>query len=297
MEQESPGDRAAEVMAAALNQTETDNPHLKEVLKAFRAILIEQVRWKAELSTLEYKEAVAPEPEEFSKGIPLCEREQLIRLGAHWQTAAERLIPALAAGFPKIRHELEQLQAAILEGSFAPDDFLGAVFGGSEDEASEIAGRIGLEAAILAFALAQAAKPVVERRAEILHPLIKSLAWDKGVCPVCGSFPDLSLLKEKEGQRWLRCGFCSNMWRFHRTACPFCDAQEPGGLEIIFVEGRDYERVEVCHHCKKYIPGIDLRNLANEVVLEVAGFALMPLEAIAQEKGFLPMFGSRLNLL
>ena len=37
-------------MAAALNKTEAENPHLKEVLKAFSAILIEQARWKAELS-------------------------------------------------------------------------------------------------------------------------------------------------------------------------------------------------------------------------------------------------------
>jgi FdhE protein len=297
MEQESPADRAAEVMAAALNQTETENTHLKEVLRAFRAILIEQARWKAELSALEWEEAGTLDPAQFSKGIPLSERQRLIRLGAQWHTAAERLIPALAAGFPKIRYELDRLQAAVLDGRFAPDLFLNATFGGREDEARESAGQIGLEAEVLAFALAQAAKPVVEKRAEILKPLIKDLAWDKGLCPICGSFPELSLLREKEGQRWLRCGFCSNTWRFHRSTCPFCDAQEPGGLEIMFVEGREYERVEVCHQCKKYTPGIDLRNMANEVVLEVAGFALMPLEAVAQKKGFLPMFGSRWNLL
>jgi FdhE protein len=297
MEQESLADRAAEVMAAALNQTEAENTHLKEVLKAFRAILIEQARWKAELSALEWEEASTLDPAQFSKGIPLSERQRLIRLGAQWHTAAERLIPALAAGFPKIRYELDRLQAAVLDGRFAPDLFLSATFGGREDEARESAEQVGLEAEVLAFALAQAAKPVVEQRAEILQPLIKDLAWDKGFCPICGSFPELSLLREKEGQRWLRCSFCSNTWRFHRTSCPFCDAQEPGGLEIMFVDGREYERVEVCHQCKKYIPGIDIRNMANEVVLEVAGFSLMPLEAIAQEKGFLPLFGSRWNLL
>jgi FdhE protein len=297
MEQESPADRAAEVMAAALNKTEAENPHLKEVLKAFRAILIEQARWKAELLALEWEESDPPDPVQFSEGVPLSDRERLIRLGAQWHTAAERLFPALAAGFPKIRHELEQLHAALRDGHFAPDRFLSKAFGGTQDEARKIAGPIGLEADVLAFALAQAAKPVVEKRAEILQPLIKGLDWNKGFCPICGSFPELSLLREKEGQRWLRCGFCSNTWRFHRSTCPFCDAQEPGGLEIMFVEGREYERVEVCHQCKKYMPGMDIRNLVNEVVLEVAGFALMPLEAIAQEKGFLPMLGSRGNLL
>ena len=65
--------------------------------------------------------------------------------------------------------------------------------------------------------------------------------------------------------------------------------KDPDDFEIIFVEGREHERIEACHQCKKYIPGIDLRNLANEVVLEVAGFGLMHLDAIAQEKGFLPI--------
>ena len=49
MEQQPPASDAAEKMASALNGIETENPHLKEVLKAFRAILIEQARWKAEL--------------------------------------------------------------------------------------------------------------------------------------------------------------------------------------------------------------------------------------------------------
>ncbi len=184
-----------------------------------------------------------------------------------------------------------------MAGRFAPDLFLSAVLGGRGTEAREIAAQIGLEVELLAFVLTQIGKPVVEKRAEALQPSIKGLSWNKGYCPICGSFPELSLIKEKEGQRWLRCGFCASTWRFHRSSCPFCDAQESGGLEVIFVEGREYERVEVCHQCRKYIPGIDVRNLADEVVLEAAGFALMPLEAIAQGKGFFPMVGSKWNLL
>ena len=51
------------------------------------------------------------------------------------------------------------------------------------------------------------------------------------------------------------------------------------------------------NNARSTLPGIDLRNLANEVVLEVAGFGLMHLDAIAQEKGFFPMSGSRWNLV
>lgn len=291
MTEQATAEAAAEMLAAALNGIEAENPHLKEVLRAFRGILIEQARWKAELPALDCAEITAPDPERFGKGISLTDRAWLSRLGDLWPTAAERMIPALIGGFPKLRREFEELQKAILEKTFAPDVFLGAAFGGGSAGAGEHAGTPGLPSELLEFALTQAARPIVEKRAETLAPLIAGLSWHKGYCPVCGSHPGLSLLKEKEGRRWLRCGFCATMWRFQRTVCPFCDAQGPDDFELTYVEGREHERIEACQQCKKYLIGIDMRNLANEVVLEVAGFGLAHLDAIAQEKGYTPMVG------
>jgi FdhE protein len=296
MEQQSPAGAAAERITTALNRIEAENPHLKEVLQAFRRILVEQARWKVELPVLDYAEIKLPDPERFEQGVSLTDKEWLSRLGDLWPTAAERMIPALIAGFPKIRRELEQLQTAILQRAFAPDRFLSAIFGGRTEEARKHAETPGLNGELLEFVLTQAARPIVEKRAETLAPHIAGLSWHKGYCPICGSLPGLSLLKEKEGQRSLRCGFCANMWRFHRTTCPFCDAQRPDDFELIFVEGRDHERIEACHQCRKYLTGIDVRSLANEVVLEVAGFGLMHLDAIAQEKGYIPMNSSEPRL-
>jgi FdhE protein len=292
MNENHPASEAAEMVAAELRKMEAENTHLRDVLKAFSAILVEQTRWKAELGALNCGEVDAPDATRFGKGIPLADRERLTRLGALWQTAAERLIPPLKDGLPKIRETLERLQAAVMDGSFSPDVFLSAVFGGRETDAAEIAGRIDIDMEMLGFVLTQMAKPVVERRAEVLQALIQGLLWNKSYCPICGSPPNLSLLREKEGQRWLRCGFCAHTWRFHRTTCPFCENQEPGHAELFFVEEREHERVEVCHKCNKYILSIDLRNLANDVVLEVADIGLMHLDAIAQEKGFQPMQAS-----
>ena len=289
MKQQSTADAAAEKITSALNGIEAENPHLKEILQAFRGILMEQASWKSELPAQDCAEIAPPNPERFGKGVSLTDRVWLSRLGNLWPTAAERMIPALIGGFPKIQRELEQLRTAMLQKSFAPDLFLSAVFGGRIVEVSEYAETLGLTTEFLEFVLTQAARPIVEKRAETLAPLIAGLTWDKGYCPICGSLPGLSLLKEKEGQRWLRCGFCANIWRFHRTTCPFCEAQGPDDFELTYVEGREHERIEACHQCKKYLTGIDLRNLANEVVLEVAGFGLMHLDAIAQEKGFDPL--------
>lgn len=294
MEKESRAESAVEAVKAALLKTEEENAHLKEIVKAFGGVLVEQARWKAAVPDQECGEAVFPEPERFSKGVPVTGRDRLIHLGAMWQTAVERIFPAMAEGFPKIGDDLMRLRAAIQDGSFDPDLFLGASLGSKEDEAREMARKVGLEPGIIEFALVQAAKPVVEKRGEGLAALIKDLAWtwNRGYCPVCGAMPGLSLLREKEGQRWLRCGFCAAEWRFLRLSCPCCEGQVPDDQEIFFVEGRAQERIEVCRKCKKYIVGVDVRSSFERFIPEVAALALLHLDALAQQKGFSPMYAS-----
>ena len=56
--------------------------------------------------------------------------------------------------------------------------------------------------------------PFMQRMARDGAKSIGNLQWSKGYCPICGSFPDMSLLRKKEsmdseylaahgGQRWL----------------------------------------------------------------------------------------------
>lgn len=292
MEKESRAEDAVEIMKTALLKTEEENVHLKNVVKAFGVILIEQARWKVALPDQECGEIGLPDPERFSKGVPVTGRDRLIRLGPMWRTAIERIFPAMAEGLPKIGDDLARLRTAVQDGDFDPDLFLGASLGSREEEAREMASEVGVEPGIIEFALVQAGRPVVEKRSEGCSTLIKSLTWNKGHCPVCGAMPGLSLLREKEGQRWLRCGFCAAEWRFLRLSCPCCEGQVPDDQEIFFVEGRAHERIEVCHKCKKYIVGVDIRSSFERFIPEVASLALLHLDALAQQKGFSPMYAS-----
>jgi FdhE protein len=288
MRQESSTEKSVETVAAALRKLAEENAHLEHILDAFGGLLIEQTRWKAEL-TDSCRKDVIPDPERFGKGVPLSDRIWLIGLGPIWKTAAEQLLPSLVEGFGKISGQLKLLQNAVKVDAFSPDLFMDAALGGREKEAMEIAGNAGIQPEILLFALTRIARPVVEKRAEILHPLVRDLPWSRGYCPICGSLPAMSLLRGKEGHRWLRCGFCSTTWKFYRTTCPFCDSQDPADGEIFFVEDRQNERIEACHKCKRYLIGMDMRNLVDEPLPEVAEIGLMHLDAIAQEKGFLPL--------
>ncbi|MGC9965553.1 MAG: formate dehydrogenase accessory protein FdhE [Syntrophobacteraceae bacterium] len=297
MEKETPAGNAVEAVKAALLKTGEENAHLKDILRAFGGIIIEQAQWKETLPDQQCGEIGSPDPALFSKGVPVTGRDRLIHLGAMWQTAVERLFPSLAEGFPKISEELGRLRTSIQDGSFAPDLFLGAALGGREDEARAIARQAGFDPGLLEFALVQAAKPVLEKRSEAYGALIEDLTWNEGYCPVCGSLPGLSLLRSKEGQRWLRCGFCGAEWRFLRMSCPCCEGLEPDDREVLFVEGREHERVEVCRKCNKYVVGMDVRSLFAEFIPEVAALTLLHLDVLARQRGFSPMYASGLQCL
>lgn len=289
MEQQSPAARAAGKVAEALRKTSEENHHLRTVLAPFTGLLVEQASWKAVLPAPGVAGSDTPDAERFNKGIPLASREKLIRLGALWKDAAERLVPPFAEGFGEIEGGLRRLQTAISSGSFDPDLYLGLMMKNDAGQAREMSEAIGLNPDVLQFALIQLAKPIVERRAEALQVLIGKLNWDRGYCPICGSLPELSLLKGKEGQRWLRCGFCACEWRFHRTTCPNCGTQEPDDLELCYIEGREHERLELCHKCKTYLVSVDIRNFADEIIPDVLRLGLLHLDAIAQGREFRPM--------
>ena len=71
--------------------------------------------------------------------------------------------------------------------------------------------------------------------------------------------------------------------------CPFCEGENQEDFEIYFVADREYEVVDVCHKCRRYVPTVDLRKRPKPIAREIAGMALMHLDVIAQERGFLPV--------
>ncbi len=286
-----PPEKAAERIEQELDRMKKSGGHLEGILDAFRGLLVEQARLGAELPVPGGEGIDAPDKERFAQGVPLAGREQLIAIGENWKSGAERLIPPMMKGFPAIAETLGNLLSLILDGSFEPDGFSGAVLGRSEKDARQIPPKTALDPEAVKFALFQIARPFIARRSKALGTPIENLPWNRGYCPICGSLPELSLLKGKEGQRWLRCGFCSNEWRFVRLACPCCETPEADRMELLFVEGREYERLSLCLHCKKYVAEIDLRNMVKEPVVEIAGLGLLHLDVLARQKGFQPMGG------
>jgi FdhE protein len=159
----------------------------------------------------------------------------------------------------------------------------------------KIAGQLGFSPIVLKFILGQIVKPFVEKRTEALRPLIEELDWERGYCPICGAYPELSFLQGEEGQRWLRCSLCGYYWRFDRMACPYC-GEVSESKELICLDGAEHQWAELCRGCHRYIVGIDLRRESG-VTAEVAAIGMIHLDIIAQRKGLFPIAECAWNMV
>jgi FdhE protein len=282
---------AAARILGALDAIGEELRPLENVLAAFKELFIEKARLKAELPPFAAEPIQPPDPIRFEQGVPLASESFLVDFPKElWEIAARRLIPAMEIGFPKLGEALSTVKRAILDGRLDPQAYMKAHVqaGAQGEEPTMAASSFDIAPRAIQFILGQIMKPLVEKKAEALMPLIAGLRWHKGYCPVCGSMPELAFLKEQEGQRWLRCSTCAQHWRYVRLACPFCENEEQDKLELYYIAGREGERAEVCHHCGRYVLCMDLRDRFDESVLDVAAIGLIHLDLLAQQKGFAP---------
>ncbi len=157
--------------------------------------------------------------------------------------------------------------------------------GVGEQKIEKIADESGLDKKVFPFLIQNSAKPSIEAGMEQLRGELDPETWLKGYCPMCGSLPSLSLLKEEVGKRYLFCSFCGYQWRIDRLFCPFCENKDQESLHYFYGEGEETHRIDLCQKCHQYIKTIDYRNLQeSDPVLE--DLATLHLDLLASQKGY-----------
>jgi FdhE protein len=157
--------------------------------------------------------------------------------------------------------------------------------GVNEKIIEQVAADFGLDKKVFSFLVQSSLKPSVEAGMEQVCGELDPETWLKGYCPVCGSLPSLSLLKEEGGKRYLLCSHCSYLWRIDRLFCPFCNNREQKSLQYFCGEGDEAYRIDLCDKCCQYIKTVDYRNLEeSDPVLE--DLATLHLDILASQKGY-----------
>ncbi|MDD5168111.1 MAG: formate dehydrogenase accessory protein FdhE [Syntrophales bacterium] len=282
------GSDAVETLKEIMDREIQRHPHNRALLDAFRPLIIARGRMVESLRLGKAKPLIFDETR-FRGGIPIIGQHPLFQADDPWEEIVRGVLPAVKEGFPELADDLGRLESVLREGKMILFDFFKAGPQEGEEIIAAWAEASSVPAPVIGFVLHQIARIVLEKRAKGLAELLNDIPWEKGYCPVCGTFPSLSVIKEKIGERLLHCSRCGHDWRFSRVICPYCAHEGQEGMNFFLVEDKAQESVYTCDRCQRYLITLSRMSDLNDRDLDVSAIGLVHLDMIMQEKNLDPM--------
>lgn len=232
-------------------------------------------------------------PEQRAQGLPLLARQRF-RYDAGQVSALGAELLGLARAVPGPLAEAAEILGRVLApgGSLDLEQLLAAHLAQDDDVFAGCA-ELTPQVPRLAAFLAQAClAPFAAAQAELLAAQVPGglmgldrRAWPYGHCPVCGSLPYISVLREKEGQRMLCCSFCQTEYRAPRLACPYCGEDDPARLSIQDSPQEPGFRLDVCGSCGNYLKTVDFRSFDRVSIPALDDLESLALDCLASDQG------------
>lgn len=272
-----------ESLKKRIQQIKKKRPGYKAMLDFYQRVREEQEKMKSSLTLepialkKEWKDLLMKE------GFPLLEKKDFPLDIKASLSLFKSLCQIGKEANPHMAEEVRKIEQAMSEKKFDLSTLLKE--GGIEQKVEGIAKELGLDKKILLFFIHSSIRPSLEISAEKLSHEINTDTWMKGSCPVCGSLPYLSLLKEEVGKRFLICSYCGYQWRIDRMICPFCNNRDQESLQFLYAEEEKTHRVDLCDKCHQYIKTIDLRTIGETDTL-LEDLATLHLDIVASQKGY-----------
>jgi FdhE protein len=118
--------------------------------------------------------------------------------------------------------------------------------------------------------------------------------WDDGRCPLCSAQAALASIIEGP-KRLLHCSFCGTSGPFRFIGCPNCGTVDTAKLNTIVSEDEPGFRVATCDECRTYVKVMESPVL-GEMTVDLADMASLPLDIVAQGKGYARMAPNPISL-
>ncbi len=275
-----------ETLAEEIEQIRAEQPHVGSLLKAFGPLFLEKSRWLMEVG--DYTEIFPIDAVQYLGGIPLIQQCQLFLPDDPWKSAGLSVAEAIRRGLPHFAGDMAGLTKQIAEEKVDCFTLVNSSTAPDESQLADRAQEFEIEPMALQVFLRFVTQFMLSKRAQDMAAELAPLTWNKGYCPVCGSFPQLAIIKE-QGQRWLQCGDCSHEWKFPRLTCPCCDHEDPKDTNYLFVEGKKEDSAFTCSNCRKYLITSNRSGNLQQAHAGLIALSLAHLDLILQDKGFLPM--------
>ncbi|SOB59183.1 Formate dehydrogenase accessory protein [Pseudodesulfovibrio profundus] len=226
-------------------------------------------------------------PEEIIQGVSLVAREEFPFDAKQAETLLGKLIELLKESGGPMGEAGEAVQQALDSGDLTAQDLFRKFLDDDTTFFGSWAERTPDAPKAVAFLALASLSPSIETAAQILAgKLPETGVHAVGTCPICGSLPLISSLKEKEGFRHATCSFCRHEYRIKRIACPVCGEEEQKKLTFFTVDEEPGFRVDVCESCKTYIKTIDFRDLDRIAVPVLDDLDSLALDYVAAGQGY-----------
>ena len=130
--------------------------------------------------------------------------------------------------------------------------------------------------------LTWAARPYLQRTAEVLQQRVNFESWRRGTCPACAAEPDFAVIMAT-GERLLVCGRCQVRWPFAATDCPYCGNSDRSTITSMATADGIY-RVAICNPCGRYIKALDGRKSPRPLLPYADPIVTLPLDAAVMRR-------------
>ncbi|EKD34146.1 MAG: hypothetical protein ACD_75C02451G0002 [uncultured bacterium] len=118
--------------------------------------------------------------------------------------------------------------------------------------------------------------------------------WENGRCPLCSAQAALTSIIEGP-KRNLHCSFCGTSGPYRFIGCPNCGSIDAAKLNTIISEDEPGFRVVTCDECHTYVKAME-NTVLKEMTFDLADMASLPLDLVAQGKGFARMAPNPISL-
>ena len=118
--------------------------------------------------------------------------------------------------------------------------------------------------------------------------------WEGGRCPLCSAQAALTSIVEGP-KRNLHCSFCGTFGPYRFIGCPNCGTVDAAKLNTIMSEDEPGFRVVTCDDCRTYVKVIE-SSVLGEMTVDLADMASLPLDIVAQGKGYVRMAPNPISL-
>jgi len=221
--------------------------------------------------------------EKWRRGLPALRNEQV-----PIPDTLKDLLPAFAGAIADggAGESALHIRDALLRGDIDAESLLGVSLARNRKAIRTSALHMGFSPDLIWLVGELGSSPLAHHlQVQLVNGLESHLGdWDRGYCPVCGSWP--VLIESIDGSRQLRCSFCALAWALRSHRCIYCGNAGEDFVAAAPDVNRGQRRVELCAACASYTKVFEVSELTPFPLLAIEDLASIDLDRGAMERRY-----------